>query len=427
MQTLRILTLSLTTLATVALAAGCSLKQDPYDGQPDEVRNAAPMGPIEKDKKAGDALSKDYLQIQSDDNAAFRENVQGSVDIKGAILTEVNGHEAIPGQDFILAIDNIADFPGAQWDAVNGKFVWTPLPGFVDTNYSRNVHITVSLTAKFGPYKTTKDILAVVTRADMQPTIVSIEDLSRTLIKEGDVRTIKVVVRDPHSAGKSMDTKPRLQVTSDGANASAANLIYCAGGCKDPDQDPNDPQLYTFNLRLDLQGKEITQNKVTLTYGLIATSPFGEASAISTSNLVISSLIQDAQVSWSSADPLTMASGQTNRVNFTVFDPNSDGAIGVTFNTQCSVSLGASANCSCSTLGRPGTSPQLCTITWSVPASPLQTDYTVEFVAKNTSRDGLQTKSTTFQRTLHIERAGPTPPAPGGGPIHTLKPGHGGQ
>jgi|GEM_PF-2870730 len=418
---------ALAAIALLAIFAGCSLHQDPYADQPEEVKNAGPMTPVEK-TKSPDAMSPSSLRIQfqPEDSLEFKEGVESKVTIKGSVMMDVNGHDPVLGQDYQLSIDNIADFPGASWDASTGEFKWTPTVGYVQSEYTRNVHLNVTLRTFFGTKLTAqKSIIGVITRAELDPTIESIDDLTMNPVKEGEVRDFKVVVRDPHADDRSADTKPRLTIVSDGSGASSAsNLIYCAGykGCTDPEKDPNDPQRYTFKLRADLQNKEVTLNRSTLSFGVMATSRFGEASAVKKANIVIVSQIQDPQISWSAGDAIQVVAGRENTVNFTVFDPGSDGQLSVSFDTRCDLTLGPNATCSCQTLGRLGTTTQLCTISWAVPAQPLQTDFQLQFSSHNQSRDGSQVKNTPFQRTLHvIQPAGGNPP-PGSGPIHTIAP-----
>ncbi len=401
-----------------ALGASCSngLKQDPYANQPDEVKNAGPMDPKPKEKK-GDALSSAYLRIQTaSDSVEFREGVESKITIKGAVLADVNGREPVLGQDYQLTIDNIADFPGASWDATTGEFKWTPKPGYVQDEYTRNVHIEVTLATLFKPIlQTQKSIIGVITRAEMEPSVESIEDLTNPGVREGETRDFKVVVRDPHASDKSADTKPRLSIVSDGAgSASAAGLVTCLGtqGCSNPEKDPNDPQRYTFKLRVDLTGQEITKDTKTLSFSVMAISRFGETSAPKKANLLVKTKLNDPEISWSAADPIEVVAGRQNLVNFTVFDSGSDSQLTVNFDTACNLVLGPTATCSCTTLGRPGTGPQLCKIIWDVPQNPLQTNYSVKFTTFNRSKDQSQYTTKSYERVLKVIQAAPGPVAP---------------
>lgn len=420
-QTVKTLALA----AVLAAFAGCTngLNQDPYANQPDEVRKAGPMDPKPKEKPH-DALSSEYLRINADpESLEFVEGAQGKAKIIGAVLGDVNGHDPVLGQDYELAIDNIGEFPGASFDASTGEFKWSPQPGFVDANYTRNIHLTVTLTTKTSPIlRTQKTILGVITRSSQQPTIVSIDDLTSNPVKEGDTRDFKVVVRDPHADAKSADGKPRLSIVADQAGkASASNLIYCLGGkgCSDPTQDPSDPSLYTFKMRVDLQNKEVTKNKSSLSFGVMATSRFGEASAVREGTVAIVTTLQDPTISWSSGDAVNVVAGRENVVNFVISDMTSDSNLTINFDTRCDLVLGTTATCGCTALSRdPGT--QLCTITWAVPAQPMQTDYDVMFTTFSQTRDQSQIKQTQQTRTLHVIQ----PPTGGGGgggsgPIHT--------
>jgi hypothetical protein len=428
MQTFKILAALMT---VAALGTGCSMNQDPYANQPDEVKNAGPMDQAPKEKHS-DALSSAYLRIQAEDSYEFREGQETKLTIKGAVLADANGHTPVLGQDYQLTIDNMTDFPGATFDANTGEFKWTPKAGYVDTEYTKNVHIQVTLATLFKPIlQTQKNIIGIITRTGIDPTVESIDDLTNPATKEGDTRDFRVWVRDPHASDKSADTKPRLAIVADGyGSTSAANLIYCvSSNCTNPDKDPNDPQRYSFKMRLDLTGKEITKaDTATLTFGVMAISRFGETSPVKRANVVVRSKIQNPEISWSVNDPIEVVAGRQNLINFTVYDPNSEGQLTVNFDTACNLTLGPTATCSCSNLARVGTSAQLCKIVWDVPPSPLQTDYTIRFTTFNRSKDQSQYTSLPYERTLHVIQAAPAPapgPAPAPAPAPAPGPGPG--
>jgi hypothetical protein len=413
-------------LGFALVLASCTngLKQDPYADQPESVKNAGPMDPKPKQKPA-DADNPAYLRINAEDSYQFTEGEKPpTVTITGKILSDVNGHSPQLGSDYELSIDNMADFPGASFDASTGNFVWSPQPGYVEATYSRNIHIDVTLTTKFLPIrKTTRSIIGVVTRAELDPTIVSVEDLVSLPTKEGEKREFKVVVRDPHADSKTANTKPRLTISSDDSSAgvSAANLIYCKGfkGCTDPAIDPKDPMQYIFTLVLDLTNKEVTSGETTMSFGLIATSRFGEPSAVKKTNVHIITSINNPEMSWAASDPITVVAGQENTVNFTVYDPKgTESNLTVNFDTRCDQVLATDAVCSCKSGGPGSGATQLCTISWKVPAQPTQSDFQISLSSFNQSKyDGSILKKTFPPRTLHVIQ-----PAPGGnppGPIHS--------
>lgn len=406
-------------LALVLVSAGCSngLKQDPYADQPDNVKNAGPLAPKPKEAPPTSVRS-DYLLIQSPDSLEFKEGEELRTTIKGVVLTDVNGHKPVLGVDYEFSIENMSDFPRASFDPTTGEFKWAPRPGFVDKAYTRNVHIDATLTTKGAdPLKTSKTIIGVITRTEVDPTIVSIDDLKTTPTKEGETRDFKVTVRDPHGDAKSANTKPRLSILSvDSGMASAAGYIYCKGnnGCSDPSVDPTDSTLFTFNLTLDLQGKEITKNQALLSFGVVATSRFGEASAVTKASVSVITNVNDTEMSWSDAQPINVVAGQQNTVNFTVYDPVGDGNITATFVTRCDQVLGTDAVCECKS--QAGSAAQLCTISWMLPALPAQPDYSILVSSLNESKIDKSVKTTIFTaRTLHVIQ--PSPSGPGSGPF----------
>lgn len=407
--------------ATVALAlaiigAGCSMHQDPYADQSDAVKNrVAP----EKDKAPppGKADKQEALWIDADDNFEFKEGAANSVVTIGArVSSELLGHDPVLGQDYTLSIDNLADFPGASFDAPTGQLTWSPRPGFVQSNYTRNVHFDVTLTTKFSPIrKTTKSILAVVTRSKIDPSIVSIEDLSVNPIHEGEARVFKVVVRDPHADDQD-DMRPLLTVVaSDNTKPSAAGYItqQKGMGTANPTRDPNDPTLWNFNLVIDLRNKELTTGKTTLGFGLVATSRYGEASPIKTGNATVITSLNDPLVTWPDSQPIDVVAGKENTVTFSVFDPKAEGNLSVNFTTRCDVTLGGAATCSCAAqpVSASGIVTNLCTIRWSAPAIAPSAPFEIDFSSLNQSKYDSQQKQTPFVRYLRVVQPGkPVPP-----------------
>lgn len=404
--------------ALIALAlAACTngLKQDPMADQPDNVKNAK-FEPKPAATPKNEADKSDYLRIQPNSDAyEFAEGKQNEAIIKGAILADINGHAPVLGQDYDVSIVNLADFPGATFDPSTGSFKWTPPPGFVDQNYTRNVRIQATIQTKFLPYRqTTQDIVAVVTRAEQDPTVVSIEDLTTKPTKEGDVRRFKVVVRDPHGDDAKPEYKPHLEIVSSGATgASATSLISCDGtdGCTNPTREKADPTLWDFTLVLDLSDataanghKEITKDQATLQFAVRAISRFGEASGLKPADVAVVTSIDDPVISWSEGDPLNVTAGQNNVVTFMVYDSGSNSNLTVNFDTRCDQVLGANSSCTCTGIGRDPNGPQLCTISWLVPAAPTQTDYDIVLSSLNQSKtDATQVKKTTFPpHQLHV-------------------------
>lgn len=402
-------------LALALTAAGCSkgLQQDPYADQSDAVKNRIPP---EKNTAppVGKAVGAEVLRIDSADSLTFDEGQEGQAQITGRVLMDINGHTPVLGTDYELSIDNIADFPGATFDAPTGTFTWTPRRGYVQGSYTRNIHVDVTLTTKGSPIlRTTRSIIGIVTCSSIEPTIVSIEDLNVTPLHEGEARIFKVVVNDPHGDDKD-DMRPRLTiVASDNGQPTAANLITLqkTWGVANPQRDPGNPTQWIFTLVLDLQNKEITTGKTVLGFGLIATSRFGEASAIKLSSATVITSIGDPLMSWAQNEPIDVVQGKENTINFSIFDPRSESNMTVNFDTRCDITLGIGSTCTCKAqAAAAGVNTQLCTIRWSVPPTATG-QYRIDISSFNQSRYDAQQKKTTFSRFLRVVIPG-QPPAP---------------
>ena len=393
--------------------AGCSkgLEQDPFAGQPDAVKDSTIPTQKQKRDERGQADKPESLRIDADDSFTFVEGQESSYKITGRILASVNGHEPVLGQDYELTVENINELSGASFDASSGKLTWNPPVGFVDQTYTQNVNVDVTLTTKFFPIRrTTKSIVAVVTRKSTNPVIESVEDISTIATAEGSVRSFQITVFDPHADDKSPNNLPRLVfVTANNGKASATPYLTCLPSCSAPTKIAGRPGYYAFKAALDISNVEVTNSKVMLSFGVMAVSRFGEASGVTSANASVYTNISKPELSWSELEPITVVAGQENTVNFTIFDPLSNSDLTATFNTRCDLVLGPNSTCSCKPLvASTPLGTQLCSIRWGVPKSTLQTEYAVEIATFSRSKYEPNQKPFTYTRKLKV--VAPAPP-----------------
>ncbi len=400
-------------LALTISAVGCSngLEQDPYANQPDAVKDSTVPTEKQKRDERGQADKPESLRIDSDDSFSFVEGQENSYKITGRILASVNGHEPVLGQDYELTVENINELSGASFDAASGKLTWTPPVGYVDQAYTQNVNVEVTLTTKFLPIRrTTKSIVAVVTRKSTNPVIESVEDIGTIATAEGSVRNFQIVVYDPHADDKSPNNLPRLVFVSvNNGKASATPYLICLPSCSSPTKIAGRSGYYTFKAALDVSNVEVTNSKVTLSFGVMAVSRFGEASGVTSANASVYTSISKPELSWAETEPISVVAGQENTVNFTVYDPLSNSDLTVTFNTRCDLVLGANSTCACKPMvASVPTGTQLCSIRWGVPKSTLQTEFAVEIATFSRSKYEANQKPFTYSRKLKVVQ--PAPP-----------------
>lgn len=400
--------------ATLAVASGCS-KQDPFADKPESIRNGVPP---EEDREppAAKPVAADALRIDTLDFYTFKEGVESEFTVNGRVL--------IPNTDFDLSIDNMRDFPNANFDAATGVFKWNPPRETTGQDYGAPKRLVVRLTTKSAPIiGTTKSVLLYVTRGENDPQIVEVDDLKRIATREREIRPFKVVVRD----ADAMDLeglRPRLlAVTNKRGVSDIAGLIYMKEPTTsepNPVQDTTDKSKWTFNMIMDLRGREFTAHRETFNFALQAISRFGRTG---TRNIDadIQTDVERPQVSW--VDQIDAFANQENRIQFTVYDPKGEGKLSVNWVTRLDTLPGAATG-SCTDQSRDGA--QLCTISWKPTESaaggpPID----IEFEVLNQSKvpGDIKFIKEKFRRKVQIKKLAVTlPPMPGASPSPTPAP-----
>lgn len=360
-----------------AFLVGCTKlgQQDPYAEKADDIRNGIP--PATQGPKPPKPVVSDALRIHAQDYYSFKEGEEGKFTVTGAVIVPVNGQEAKYGQDFVIEVVNLADFPGAIWDEAKATLRWKPPEGFVDKEYSRNMRLLLrlTLTATQPIMVREQEVKVFVTRSEKDPEIISVENLKTYWTREGEHRKFTVVVKDPDSLDADK-MRPTLMVVSTTQGAlNAANLVYehePNWNEKNPMQDPLDPTKWIFTMILDLkddQGepREITKGLETFSFGLIAANRFGGSTAPVTVQVPIVTSIREPAISWLVKEPIEMVAGRENTFTFSAYDPAGEAKISAVFN-RCDL-LPGSPSCSCVQQDREFA--QLCTIRWNPPATEI--------------------------------------------------------
>lgn len=397
---------------------GCKLNQDPYSDQPESVRNG--QVPNSKPDKGPEPVAPNALRIDANDSYNFKEEIEGEVIIAARLLSAVPGKttDAKIGEDIELEVQNLAELPGSSFDPKTGVFRWAPPRGYVEGSYSRNASLKVRLSTTFAPILSIqKTIPLFVTRAEVDPEILSIDNLMRTPTREGERTKFKVVVKDPDSFDAD-NMRPRLMaVSSNQGYPTAVGLIYEVSADwnePNPMQDPVDKTKWTFTMWLDTTDKELTKKTIDLGFGLVAISRYGRMSAPENTTARIITSVKEPVISW--LDTVEVYAGQENVINFSIFDATAEGNLSVSF-FRCDVELPGSAHCSCVDQSRTS-SAKLCTIKWKVPESPSRNDWEVKISWNNRSSvpGDSHFKEGEFKRKVRIVTP-PNPPQPSPIPV----------
>jgi hypothetical protein len=408
-------------VAMVAVfAAGmsaCSLNQDPFAEKSDQIKNGIPPE-LNKEPPIPKPLASDALRIDTLDFYTFKEEVAGEIQISGRVLT--------PNPQFELSIDanSFKDFPGAVFDPKTGVFKWTPPRESTGADYGVPKRLVVRLTAPSpvggALIGTTKAILVYVTRAEVDPEILAVDDLVKTPIREGELRKFTVVVRDPDSIDADGSRPVLVAVPAVRGPADISSLIYMQEPSvvdPNPVQDPLDKKKWIFKMIVDLRvpaadmrGRDFTRIQDQFKFGLQVNSRFGRKALKSDGVAQIWTDIMKPEVSW--FDPMTVVAGQENLIQFTVYDPYAEGQLTINLLSRIDLELPGPAIWKCIPSSREGNF--LCKLNWK-PVNATKPEYALEFEVINRSKipGDAKIQKETFRRILRVLQ----PSTPAGPPV----------
>lgn len=404
-------------LMAVSLLSACSFNQDPYADKPDQIRKGVPPE-LDREPPLPKPLASDALRIDALDFYSFKEGVPGEVQISGRVLSS--------NPQFELSVDNtsLQDFPGATFDTKTGIFKWTPPRESTGMDYGVAKRLVVRLTAPSPAggaiIGTTKAILVYVTRAEVDPSVVAIEDLTKDPVREGELRKFNITVNDPDSLDVDGMRPTLVTIPTAKGPSDISGLIYMLDSNSsnpNPVQDPSNKKQWIFRMALDLRtvssdgrGRDFTRGSDLFKFGVKVTSRFGRTAVSNSGQAQIWTDVMKPEVSW--FDPITVVAGQENLIQFMVYDPYSEGTLTVNLLTRIDIELGAASTWRCIAASREGN--VLCKLNWK-PINPTKTEYPIEFEVMNKSKipNDTNVKKETFKRIIKvIVPATPAVPSP---------------
>lgn len=397
--------------------SACSFNQDPFEEKSDQIKNGIPPE-LDKEPPLPKPLASDALRIDTLDFYTFKEEVEGEIQISGRVLT------ANPQFELSIDSNSLKDFPGAVFDPKTGVFKWTPPRESTGAEYGLPKRLVVRLTAPSpvggAIIGTTKAILVYVTRSEVDPEIVSIDDLVKLPVREGTLQKFNVVVRDPDSIDAEGLRPSLVAIPSVRGPSDISGLIYMQEPSTlepNPAQDPIDKKKWTFKMVLDLRapaadmrGRDFTRTQDRFKFGLQVNSRFGRKAFKNDGEAQIWTDVMKPEVSW--FDPMTVVAGQENLIQFTVYDPYAEGQLTINLLTRIDLELPGPAVWKCIPSSREGNF--LCKLNWK-PVNATKAEYAVEFEVINKSKIPGDTKfqKETFRRVLRVIQ----PSTPAGPPV----------
>lgn len=388
----------------VLAAAGCGkFQEDPLKGQARELGNGRP--PAER-VDAPEAVSQNMLRLDVLNKFSFKEGRADEYDISARVLA--------PNYTVEVVIVNIADFPGATYDAITGKMKWTPPAGFILADLSRKLNMLIEATGipRFAGedyFKVQRTVEIEVVREPSVPEILSKTNLD--WIREGQTKSVEIVVRDADAAlGKA----PVLDLLP---SSSGFNLApYARVG--NPRRSTSSPDQYTFTVSIDLSSAEITRSGGEGAFRFQARSQFQKVSSIENVGFRVYTKLDNALTTWIKAVDFVPAVPRS--YNFQIFDPRSEGNLSI----RSITGLPAGATINCADRNRQQLFILNCQLDWVAPATikvEITATVTMRIESRNLDMSDGEVVSTDMQLPLRVIPP-PSVPPPGQGPSQPEQP-----
>jgi hypothetical protein len=363
--------------------------QDPFAGKDSRFRNGLPKATPPDFTKP---LPSNAVRVLGPKAISYEEGVSTEVQIVGRVFLEDYNVE--------LQFENIADFPGARYDAKTGKLTWAPPRGFVDAAKSGNIKVTKTLNVTAVATKPNAQVLVGtqsiemnVSRDFLVPEITNIQKTD-VFVREGTTSMIQVYVRDRDANPSDVTTYPRIIFQSIAGTKSMASML-------NPQRTDNlgngDYRIYMY---VDARDLELTSGVDNYKVGMLAASRYGKLSTIRIFDMDVFTSFATPTATWT--DELVTTVDAPTKHQFLIIDPKQEAVLALdrTFN----VPVGATLTCL-------NTNPSTlsCTFSWT-PATGTENsvnDIQVYVSSRNkNARDTLRVPKTLTFRT-RVQPKGP--------------------
>lgn len=361
------------------LTACGGTSQDPLEKQSELVKGgevpSKPKPPKEK------PLAQDVLRIDGADFFVFRENVEQEISIKA----RSGFNEAL----YTIEVTNMDSFKNATMTTIEGdvakdqqaqvNFKWTPPKGMVFADvitYQLETMVYTTNLAENYSFKKTFNIF-IYKETFSVPEIISVTSLPAA-IKENTTAQFKVKVKDVDG---TETTLPSLLALTDYTQKNGAPYVSWGKAV----QDVNDPQMWWFDVTINLKDVDLTTGADNAEFSLSALSAAGKKSNPYKLNFTVWSSVLKPVTSW--MDAVEFKIGQGNHFDFTIVDPRGEGKLTAKFLTNCSTLAGAPTCVCIPRVGIAGKADTLmsCSIDWMVPTGTPTQEQVIVFNAQNKS------------------------------------------
>lgn len=363
-------------------------KEKVQDGTKDQIDDVLKPSPI----------SSDAIMIDSVAAFGFQTNSTDSIEIGARVFFQ--------GYAKKISIANLADFPGATFDANTGIFTWNPPASiFVGLQkiWKADMIVRVTATGPNGDTRYKEKTISIT--VDKVPTGIRIvrAGLVNPLapIIEGSSNNFLEAIVEDANATTAQETWPNLVIENGVSTVpSAANFTFV----KSRVNLANNQYKFTLSIEPD---SEVTKNRKAFQLLFRATSPAGVQSSSTVVNLDVTNRLSSVKTSW--VEAVVFYTGQKNSYSFVYYNPKEEGYIQNPNFTK--KPAGLSISCP----GSPS-SARACSVSWDLTASPISAgNYNVSSTVETTNDMWFSSGKVTDNFTHLIKVVAGPAPAPDGG------------
>jgi len=291
---------------------GCSKwNQDPLKDKDGVLATGTPK-PIELVQPK--PLSSDAVRILAPDFIRFKETQESSLTILVRNL--------LPGYGTQLVIDNLSDFPNAQFNPATGQFKWAPPKGSIlNSEVEKYMPLKVRVVASLKGSATIfseKEIQIALSRQFNTPKITSISKSLPTL-REGESLDIKVSIEDADADPTDVKTWSNLQILPTQWQKTVSGYMslksyrYISG--------INYEAIFT----IDLKDAEISESMDTYYFDMNLISRFNQISDRQSQSISVYTKFTDLKTTWTTI--LEDKVGNKINYQFLIYDPKGELAV----------------------------------------------------------------------------------------------------
>jgi hypothetical protein len=294
-------------LGVLLVTAACSkLEQDPLVDKKGQFDRGIEKPTVPEAPKPVDS---DAIRIDAVSYFSFLEQEADEIKISARVL--------IPDYELQISIPNIADFPGATYDAANGVFRWNPPRNLIPVDrqrIERMLQVRVAARKENNPALIGTKSIVVALQRNLQIPVVRSVDISSISLREGRDTNFRVLVRDLDADLSDNRTWPRLELGMVVDRTPLMNVVKFL-------RIDREGQDLSYSFNMNLMNKELTKNFVDA--GLSFT-PISRYQSVGTPANLSIRIFTSFSILASTWQPIQVVAGEKIDQTFLIMDTKSE-------------------------------------------------------------------------------------------------------